>query len=492
MERKDRYFGILLHPTSFNSPFGIGDLGAEAKDTLKLLADAGVRLWQILPLGPTGFGDSPYSARSTFAGNEYLIDLRQIEGFDCTNLKGNVNSSERVDYSDVAENKMQYLKLAAQAWFENHSDDRDFRSFTRKNKWWLDDYALFQSLVNHFKDSRWSKWETGLRTRDPKTLRAWTRKLSNEISVYKTLQYHFFKQWDSLHRYANSLGIRIIGDIPIFCAGDSSDVWTNQRLFKIDANGVQLAGAGVPPDAFSPTGQMWGNPVYNWEECGKDDYAWYRKRVEMTLKMVDIVRIDHFRGLQSYWEVPRRAKDARRGKWMPGPSMDLIRHFKDKDIIAEDLGVITKDVEQLLSDSGFPGMKVLQFAFDIRNSKLDKNSYLPYNYPYNCVAYTGTHDNNTTRGWFNSLSDDYKDIVRRFLQCPDEEVTWQMIRAICASSAKYAVIPMQDLMDLDESARMNAPSTVSSSNWSWRMDPKDLQQWRLDRLREFINLYGRY
>lgn len=489
MDKRDRYCGILIHPTSFNSPYGIGDLGQEARLTLTKLASAGVRLWQVLPLGPTGYGDSPYASRSSFAGNELMIDLRQIEGFECP--EDNSDRSARVDYPSVYANKLVLLKKAASRWLENHKKDAGFVSFCKKQSWWLDDYALYQCLVNKYNDSRWYVWNEDVRDRKEETLAALKKELSPEIEIYRVLQYFFYTQWDSLHRFANDLGIRIIGDIPIFCAGDSVDVWTNRKLFKIDAKGKQKAGAGVPPDAFSSTGQLWGNPVYDWKEHEKDDFAWYRRRVEMTLKMVDIVRIDHFRGLESYWEVPAIAPDASYGKWVKGPGMKLVKYFADKDIIAEDLGVITPQVEKLLADSSFPGMKVLQFAFDLENGNLKTdNYYLPFNYSYNCAAYTGTHDNDTSRSWFNNLSPEYRDIVRRFLQCPDEDVVWQMMRALLSSCAKYVIFPMQDLMDLGGEARMNAPSTVSSCNWSWRMNPANLEQWRLDRLREYIKLYG--
>ena len=490
MEKKDRYCGILIHPTSFASPYGIGDLGQEARQTLEKLAASNVKLWQILPLGPTGYGDSPYAARSSFAGNELLIDLRQIPGSNYPDTWH--DRCSRVDYNFVYANKFAFLKDAAEKWHKHNLENPDFTDFCSKNSWWLDDYALYQSLVNLFKDSRWFVWDSKIRDREPETVEHYKEMLADSINIYKTLQYFFFIQWNSLHEYANSLGIRIIGDIPIFCSGDSVDVWTNRKLFKIDGQGRQKAQAGVPPDAYSSTGQLWGNPVYNWKEHEKDDFAWYRRRVEMTLQTVDIVRIDHFRGLESYWEVPSGSPDASYGKWVKGPGMKLVKHFRNSDIIAEDLGVITPEVEKLLDESGFPGMKVLQFAFDLWNGRLNKdNYYLPYNFNYNCAAYTGTHDNNTSRGWFSNLSEDYKDIVRRFFQSSDDDIVWQMIRALLSSTAKYAIIPMQDLMELGCDARMNAPSTVSTCNWSWRMNPARLDNYRLDRLREYINLYGR-
>ena len=487
-----RRAGVLLHPTSFPSPFGIGDLGKEAYDTLKMLSDAKVSLWQILPLGPTGYGDSPYSARSTFAGNEFLIDLRSLD-VGKTYVDNYSDRTARVNYSEVFNSKMTYLKEAAQLFLDGPSSKTDYESFCKTNAWWLKDYALYQALVNHFNESRWYMWEEDLKTRKTSALNKWTKTLSKEIEVYKVLQYFFFTQWDKLHKYANSLGIQIIGDIPIYVAGDSVDAWTNWKLFKIDDNGNQTALAGCPPDYFSQYGQLWGNPVYNWPEHQKDNYAWWRKRMEMTLKCVDIVRIDHFRGFESYWEVPAGSENAVNGKWVPGPGMDLLKHFKGMNIIGEDLGVLTDEVKKLKKDSGFPGMKVLQFAWDFRDGFFNtKNEALPFNYEdSNCVAYTGTHDNATTKGWFYYLSYEAQDLVRRFFQCPDEDVVWQMIRSVLSSTANTAIIPMQDLLGLDESGRMNVPSTVGTSNWSWRYNPAMMKSWMIERFRDYIKLYGR-
>ncbi|MBO4279342.1 MAG: 4-alpha-glucanotransferase, partial [Spirochaetales bacterium] len=305
-EMEKRRCGVLIHPTSFPSPFGIGDFGAEAREILMMLAKAKVSLWQILPLGPTGFGDSPYAARSTFAGNELLIDLRSLDrmfGIGKTYQDPDNRTTGRVDYSWVYEHKMPLLKEAARLFIDGKSAKEDYKAFCAENAWWLDDYALYQALVNHFNDSRWFLWEDGLKTRKKTVLAKWRKTLSDQVEVYKVLQFFFFTQWNSLHEYANSLGIRIIGDIPIYVAGDSVDAWTNPRLFKIDEKGNQTAQAGCPPDAFTALGQLWGNPVYNWPVHKEDDYAWWRRRMEMTLKLVDIVRIDHFRGFESYWEV---------------------------------------------------------------------------------------------------------------------------------------------------------------------------------------------
>ena len=495
---KTRRCGVLIHPTSFPSPFGIGDLGIEARQTLKMLADAKVTLWQILPLGPTGYGDSPYSARSTFAGNELLIDLRSL-GELCgdPDLTANIADSwdrctGRVDYNQVYADKMPLLKKYAGIFIDGRNSKADYESFCKENAWWLDDYALYQALVHEFNDSRWYIWETDIKLRKKTAVSRWTKKLSKEIEIYKVLQFFFDRQWNSLHEYANSLGISIIGDIPIYVAGDSVDAWTNTGLFKIDMNGCQTAQAGCPPDAFTSDGQLWGNPVYDWDVHRKEEFAWWRKRIRMTLRQVDVVRIDHFRGFESYWEVPAGETTARIGEWIPGPRMELLKYFKGLDVIGEDLGFLTPEVREMQKKSGFPGMKVIQFAWDFKDGKIDTtNAYLPHNYEKNCVAYTGTHDNQTSRGWFNSLPDSYKDYVRRYFQCPDEDVVWQMIRGAISSVANTAVIPMQDILGLDDSARMNLPSSVGSANWSWRYDPGLMQSWMMDRLKGMIEIYGR-
>ena len=490
-----RRCGVLIHPTSFPSPFGIGDFGQEARDILTMLANAKVSLWQILPLGPTGYGASPYSALSTFAGNELLIDLRSLDsmfGIGWPYRDPENDTRGRVDYGRVEQRKVPLLIEAASLFINGEAPKEGYKAFCKVNAWWLDDYALYRSLVAQYNDSRWQLWEPDLKLRKKTAITKWTKKLSHEIELFKVLQYFFFEQWNALHKFANDLGIRIIGDIPIYVAGDSVDAWTHPELFKIDKDGNQTAQAGCPPDPFAPEGQRWGNPIYKWEVHAKDDYAWWRKRIEMTLKMVDIIRIDHFRGFESYWEIPADATNAVVGQWVPGPGMDLLKHFKKYDVIGEDLGFITPEVAELKRKSGFPGMKILQFAWDLsRGYFYTDHAFLPHNYENNCVAYTGTHDNETTRGWYNGLSGDYKDIVRRYLQSSDDDVVWQMIRALLMSPANTVVIPMQDIMGLDNSARMNLPSTVGESNWSWRYDPSLMQGWMMDRLREMITLYGR-
>lgn len=490
--QEDRAFGVLLHPVSFNSPYGIGDLGAEARLALKSFADAGVKLWQILPLGPTGYGNSPYSALSTFAGNELLIDLRLIPGVDIGEYPdGALDRNARVDYGEVYKIKVPFLKKTALDWYRIHSQDHDFLKFCAESEW-LDDYALFRAISDREKDTRWYLWPEGLKNRDASELKAAQRDLSTDIGMYKTLQYFFYRQWNSLHEYANGLGIKIIGDIPFFVSPDSVDAWTGRDLFRMDADGLQTESAGVPPDAFSPTGQFWGNPVYNWEYHKKTDYSWWRRRLEHTLSLVDIVRVDHFRGFEACWHIPSGDKTAENGRWVKGPGMDLLKYFKGKPIIAEDLGVITDEVVSLMEQCGFPGMKILQFAFDRRGDGLDTaNWYLPFNYKRNCVAYTGTHDNQTSSGWFSWQDDGNRDLIRRFFQCSDNDVVWQMIRSLASSVARYVVVPVQDIMGLDDNYRMNIPNTVGGGNWSYRYNPDMMQPWMLDRLSDFIKLYGR-
>ncbi|MCQ2398098.1 MAG: 4-alpha-glucanotransferase [Sphaerochaetaceae bacterium] len=492
-EKEERRCGVLLHPTSFPSPFGIGDLGLEARSVLTRLAQAGVTLWQVLPLGPTGYGDSPYSSRSAFAGNEYLIDLRSIEGVDDIEFPSDRGShSEPADYGRVYSEKLVCLKKAAEKFLDNHSEDGCFAEFCKKNAFWLDDYALFQVLVTEFGDSRWFLWKKDIRDRKPETVKKYLLKYGRQVAVYKALQYFFFTQWNELHLFANSIGIKIVGDIPIFVAADSVDAWTHRKLLKIGKNGRQTAQAGVPPDAFSTTGQLWGNPVYNWKEHEKDNFKWWRQRLDAALSLTDYVRIDHFRGFESYWEVPSKYETAENGKWKKGPGMKLVKYFPQDRVFAEDLGVITPQVCKLLSDSGLAGIKVMQFAFEFgADGFRAANPYLPHNYNENCVAYTGTHDNETSRGWFNGLSEQYRDVIRRYLQCPDSDVVWQMMRVLLASRAKFVIIPLQDILGLGNEARMNAPSTVGTFNWSWRFNPEDLKDWMIGRLHDMNVLYSR-
>lgn len=498
---KDRYMGILLHPTSFYSPFGVGDLGDEAHSFIDIAAENKVKIWQILPLGPTGYGDSPYASRSTFAGNELLIDLKSLylDGYlEIEDIMVEDDGSLRVDYGSARAKKFPLLIKAAKEFLKKK--DKDFDKFLAEEAPWLDDYAIYQVLCDKFNDSRWfSAWPLELKNRDEKALEKVRKENKEDILVWKALQYFFFKQWLELKSYANEKNIKIIGDVPIFVAPDSVDAWTNRKLLKIDEDGNQEASSGVPPDAFSATGQLWGNPLYRWSEHEKTNFSWWISRIKATLRFCDLIRIDHFRGLSACWEVPSGEETAINGKWVKSPGKKLLNALKeelgdDLPIIAEDLGVITEDVVELRDSFNLPGMKILQFAFSFNEEgELDSdNAYLPHNIGPSSVVYTGTHDNNTTCGWYNELSDAEKDLVRRYFECPDDQVPWQMIRHAMMSNGKYCIIPMQDLLMLGSEARMNTPSTCGSSNWSWKMRKGEMEMANWPRLHYLIKLYGRY
>ena len=504
MKHLQRRCGILLHPTSLPSSLGIGSLGDEAMRFVDLLADAHVSLWQMLPLGPTGYGDSPYAARSTFAGNELLVDLKALacDGYLAVSdvLDAPAFDTRRIAYGKVRSFKMPLLAKAADTFLATADADARMRyeKFCTEQAYWLNDYALYVALCDAFGDSRWFLWPVAVKMRRREAICEAERTYHAEIERTKLIQFFFFTQLEELKAYANAKGIQLIGDIPIFVAADSVDVWTNRNLFKLDADGNQTASSGVPPDAFSADGQLWGNPLYDWEEHEKTDFAWWTMRLKHVLTTCDIVRIDHFRGFSAYWEVPAGESTAIRGKWVTAPGKKLFSHLRQAfggtmSVIAEDLGVITPDVEELRDDNGFPGMKVLQFAFaEDGQGKLDPtNAYLPHNCIYQSVIYTGTHDNNTTQGWYDSLDDGLKDKVRRYLECPDDQVVWQMIRAALMSVCKDAVFPMQDWLGLGADARMNVPATCGAGNWSWRMENLDVPSWKIDRLRDMVDLYGR-
>lgn len=501
MKTKERKAGVLLHPTSLPGRWGIGDIGENAYKFADKLADAGVGLWQVLPLGPTGFGDSPYAARSTFAGNELLISpdrLYEDGWLELEDILVKTEESPRVDYNAARSVKMPLLRKAALAFLEKPASD--YETFCREKAWWLDDYALYQVLCEQYNDSRWfSVWDEELRKRDAGALAEERAKYSEEIELYKVYQYFFFTQWKALKAYVNEKGIRIIGDIPIFVAPDSADAWTNTRLLKIDENGHQEVSSGVPPDAFSSTGQLWGNPLYRWQEHEKTGFAWWISRLRETLGLCDIVRIDHFRGLAACWEVPADEDTAMNGRWVPSPGQKLLDAFRAEfgdslPVIAEDLGVITPDVEALRDGNGLPGMKILQFAFSIssKDGEIDaSNAYLPHNVDENSVIYTGTHDNDTTLGWYLSQDGRMKDIVRRYFEAGDEDIVYRFIRAALSARSRYAIIPFQDVLGLGSDARMNVPSTCGSSNWSWRMSQGMLDDDNFGRLKYYIRMYNR-
>jgi len=499
--------GILLHPTSLPGDFGIGDLGPEAFKFVDMLAEAKQRYWQILPLGPTGFGDSPYQCFSAFAGNtliispERLIDDGLITEADLADMPEFV--AHKVDFGSVYEWKNRLLPKAYAGFHHITSVDLrgKFETFCRENAFWLDDYALFRSIKAGQGQKAWYEWPDPLKLREAGALAAAADQLYDEIQAEKFYQFLFFRQWSAVKEYANRKGISIIGDIPIFVAADSADVWCNQKKFKLNADGTAKVVAGVPPDYFSKTGQLWGNPIYDWDAMRRDDYRWWVARVHSTFQSVDVVRIDHFRGFAASWEVPGGDKTAENGRWVDVPGKELFtalrRSLGDLAIIAEDLGVITPDVEDLRDGFGYPGMRILQFAF----GGDAKNHDLPHNYIKNCVAYTGTHDNDTTVGWFNSQAGagstrDTNDITRehdyclKYLDSDGSEIHWDFIRAVWASVADTAITPLPDLLGIGTEGRMNLPAS-DSGNWHWRMTEDSVSDEIVLRLKELTETYGR-
>lgn len=502
-----RSSGVLLHPTSLPGPFGIGDLGEEAFGFIDFLAVSGQSLWQVLPLGPTGYGDSPYQCFSAFAGNPLLISPARLaeDGLltndDLTNRPRFRPS--RVDFGRVIDYKKTLLDRAFDS-FQRMSEGAlraEFIRFCEANNWWLDDYALFRALKRAHGGVSWTDWEPRFAVREPDALAYAREALREGIAAEQFFQFVFFRQWSALKSYCLERGIRIIGDAPIFVAGDSADVWAHPEMFKLDNNRKPIVVAGVPPDYFSKTGQLWGNPIYDWDAMRATGFRWWIDRLRATLQTVDILRIDHFRGFAACWEVPGQDKTAERGQWVEVPGRELfmtLRNvFGEMPIIAEDLGVITPDVEALRDDFGFPGMRVLQFAFRGDSKTID----LPHNYVRNCVVYTGTHDNDTTVGWFNSKAGagstrNAEQIERErayclaYLNSDGREIHWDMIRAAWASIANTAVVPLQDVLGLSSRARMNLPAS-EQGNWQWRFRSGALTSKISDRLRQITKLYGR-
>ncbi len=490
---RQRMSGILLHPTSLPGPGGIGTFGSEARKFIDFLANAKQSIWQVLPLGPTGYGNSPYSCYSTFAGNPLLIDLMTISedgdlAFD--ELREDL-PTDVVDFEKVPEYKLNLLRLAAARFLAGKDMERkrEFWQFC-DNTFWLDDYSLFMACKEYFRGKGWNRWPVELVHREKESCGRYADKLGAAIGEQKYIQWQFSKQWRALKGYANARGIQIVGDAPIFVAYDSADVWCNQQLFRLDAQGKPLVVAGVPPDYFSKTGQRWGNPLYDWDRLAEDNFGWWVARLKSDMGLYDLVRIDHFRGFEAFWEIPVKEKTAVKGRWVKGPGEALFSAFCDAvgtlPVIAEDLGVITPEVEALRDRFGLPGMKILQFAFDGGPG----NPYLPHNHRRNCVVYTGTHDNDTTAGWFAGLSDNQKTDVCNYLRCNSDEVVGEMIRAAISSVARQSIIPLQDLLCLDSSGRMNVPG-IAHGNWSWRVTPGACSKEIADRLAELTLLYGR-
>ena len=490
-----RCSGVLLHPTALPGPHGIGSIGAEARAFVDFLATAGQRVWQMLPLGPTGLGDSPYNALSAFAGNPLLIDLSTLVAWGDLNpvdLDGGPPSDGPVDFPAAHRFKESRLVRAAANFLAQADRQRreDLARFCAEQSSWLDDYALFVALRSHFHGTSWQQWPPPLRQRDPATLDAWRGQLTGAIAVEQYRQYCFFTQWAALKDHANRQGIRLFGDLPIFVALDSADVWAHQDLFRLDPQGHPTVVAGVPPDYFSDTGQLWGNPLYRWEAHGVDDFSWWRRRLQAELQRADLVRIDHFRGLEACWAIPAQATTAVNGQWEKSPGAQLCQALQtvahELPIVAEDLGVITPEVEALRREFGFPGMKILQFAFDSGPT----NPYLPHNYDSNCVVYSGTHDNATTRGWWESLNTRQRARVGAYLGKHHPEIPWDLIRLAMASVAGLCIVPCQDLLGLGDAARFNRPG-IGAGNWRWRLEPGQLTPELAGRLRGLAQIYSR-
>ena len=494
--KSKRSSGILLHPTSLPGPDGIGDLGPEAYRWLNFLYDSGCSLWQILPLGPTGYGDSPYQCFSAFAGNPYLINPALLLNDSLLTSQDLTTkpafSDEKVQFSEVIPWKLALLDKAFSRFQTHNFPDLqiEFEKFKTDEKEWLDDYALFMGIKEKCGETAWNQWPEPLRKRKAKALAEFQSQHAPHIEKQRFRQFLFFRQWRFLREYAASKGIRIIGDIPIFISYDSADAWSHPELFALNSRGLPTVVAGVPPDYFSPTGQLWGNPLYRWEEHQKTGYAWWITRFQAALKIADIIRLDHFRGFAGYWEIPAGMPTAEKGRWVPGPGNDFLSHIqnalKDLPIIAEDLGEITPDVIELREAFQLPGMKILQFAF----SATPQNPFLPHNYPCNCVAYTGTHDNDTSAGWFETASETERDFCRRYLFSSGAEIAWDMARAIWSSAANTTIAPLQDFLNLDSQSRMNFPGKPQG-NWAWRMPPGSLTLHLVDRIREMNFLYDR-
>ena len=490
----ERSAGLLLHPTSLPGRHGIGSLGLSAYEWVDFLASAGQRLWQVMPLGPTGYGDSPYQCFSAFAGNPYLIDLddlverRLLQASDLAAAPE--LPADRVDYGAVIPFKLAMLTRAFERLQQDRSQTGDFAEFCASQAYWLDDYALFMALKEAHAGKVWNEWDEGVRRRRPDALNAAKKAHANEVERHKAWQWLFYEQWSKLLSYAHDRAIAVIGDIPIFIAYDSADVWANPDMFYLDENGNPTVVAGVPPDYFSVTGQRWGNPLYRWDRMTADGFRWWIDRFKSTFEFFDIVRVDHFRGFEAYWEIPAEAPTAVEGRWVAGPGQplfDAIRAALGKlPIIAEDLGVITPEVERLRDDNDLPGMKVLQFAF----AGNADDPYLPHNYQRNTVVYTGTHDNDTTRGWYRHISEQEKDRVRRYLARSDESIALELIRLATASVADLAIFPVQDVLDLGSEARMNTPGRPEG-NWSWRLTEGMIGPWVAPLLLEMATVYGR-
>ena len=491
-----RKSGVLMHISSLPSEGGIGTLGKSAYEFVDFLKKAGQGFWQVLPICPTGFGDSPYQSVCTEAGNPYFIDLDMLkeDGLLEENEYKNINweaEPGQINYSAMYRKRYDILKKAADRFLKDPDDK--YKGFCRENAFWLDEYALFMAIKDLNGGLPWYEGDEPLKKHEAQAIRTAKEELKGSIDFWKAVQYFFFRQWKALKKYANEKDIEIIGDLPIYVSYDSVCVWTEPELFQLDEEYTPKEVSGCPPDAFTEDGQLWGNPLYDWEYMAEDDYAWWVKRIDYMCSVFDVLRIDHFRGFESYYAIPAGDKNARRGRWRPGPGIALFEEVKkqlgNKKIIAEDLGFLTPQVYKMLEKSGFPGMKVLEFAFDRNNPGLSE--YLPYYYNENCIAYVGTHDNDTALGWYESLCEEDKKYVKTYLGLSEEEgIEWGLMRSIWASKAKIAIVQAQDILGLGSCARMNTPSTTGS-NWRWRSLPGSFTDMAAQRIRYSCRIFGR-
>lgn len=485
-----RSSGILLHISSLPSPYGIGTLGKTAYAFVDFLKRAGQKYWQVLPVTPTGFGDSPYQSSSAFAGNPYFIDL-DILAEDGLLSDDDIPTAQydscRVDYARLYRERFRILRAA----YSRFSPDDDYKAFVEKHKHWLEDYALFMAIKDSYGGAALEKWDDDIRMRAPDAVSRCGSMLAENARFYKFMQYEFFKQWSALKAYANNNGVQLIGDMPIYVSADSAELWTRPELFNLDEDRRPVTVAGCPPDAFSDKGQLWGNPVYDWDAMKSDGYKWWITRIRAAAELFDMVRIDHFRGFESFYAIPYAREDAVVGEWVKGPGAELFNEVKrvlgDVNIIAEDLGFLTDDVHKMLAECGYPGMKILQFAFD----PYGNSDYLPHNYTKNCIAYTGTHDNATVLGWYDSARDDERKFAEKYLHT-DRRVDMPdaYIRAIMASVADTVIVPIQDWLGMDNSARMNTPST-STDNWQFRIEEHMISDTLADKIGEVTAVYRR-
>lgn len=499
----ERSSGILMHISSLPSEYGIGDFGKRAYEFVDFLEASEQKLWQVLPMGPTGYGDSPYQSFSTYAGNPYFIDIEDLYNLgylDENDLKymKEINYDDNLDYEQLYDRKTRILKKAYENFKKEDKKNitEEFKNFKVENSWWLDNYSLYMSLKLKFNGKSWQDWAKDYKYKNLKKIII-DEELKKSIDYFSFVQYTFYKQWFKLKNYANSKGIKIIGDIPIFVATDSADTWANSEIFQFDKYKRPKRVAGCPPDYFSKTGQLWGNVLYDWNKIKKSGYQWWIKRIEYSFKIYDIVRIDHFRGFEAYWSISAKDETAIKGHWEKGPGLEffkvLERRIGKKPIIAEDLGLLTDGVRKLLKRSGFPGMKILEFAFDSNDS-----DYLPHKYEKNSVAYTGTHDNNTVEGWYKGVTPAVKyycdEYLKNYLTKNNsnywDPINWRFINAIWASEANMAIVQMQDLLGLGEESRMNAPSTLGK-NWKWRMQSNELTQEIVEKLKEVTRKFNR-